>query len=196
KDKVNIISINKQIIGDKNFNSPGNFSYCGNIVPLNHEIAEESSFSKELLESIRKLFLELNLKGSNGIDFVINGKQFFFMEINPRFQGSIECVEYATGINIVKNHIAAFQGIDLGISENPKYKRKAIKAILFANSEENISVKKYPKSKWIVDRTQYGVLLENGDPFCSIVKPIKAYERDYQNTVKLAKKIIELNQIK
>jgi predicted ATP-grasp superfamily ATP-dependent carboligase len=195
KDLVQIISVNKQLIGDKNLGAPGDFSYCGNIVPLNDKKFDQNKvFQMELLESIRTLFKKLNLIGSNGIDFVIKDNQAYFMEINPRFQGSIECVQYATGYNLVKLHIDAFNKIIHDIPEIPKYKKSAIKGILFSNSEENVLVKRYPKNKWIVDRTHNNVLLEKNDPFCSIVMPIKTSENGYEKIIKVAEKILSINK--
>ncbi len=193
KDVVQILSINKQIIGDSNFNSPGDFSYCGNIVPLkeveiNHKLLDES------LENVREIFLKLDLVGSNGIDFVIKNDKLFFMEINPRFQGSLECVEYATGHNVVKLHIDAFDGVIHEIPEKPKYHNYSVKGILFSDIEDKFPVVKYPRSKWIVDRTHYNVLLEKGDPFCSIVLQAKSAENGYNSTTKLAEKIMKVNR--
>ena len=55
-------------------------------------------------------------------------------------------------------------------------------------------VVKYPRSRWIVDRTHYNVLLERGDPFCSIVLPAKSAESGYNSAIKLAEKIMKVNR--
>ena len=196
KDLVQIISINRQLIGDKNLGSPGDFSYCGNIVPLGDKsFNQNKELQMALLESIRNLFKKVDLIGTNGIDFVIKNGKVYFMEINPRFQGSIECVQYATGYNLVKLHIDAFNNIIHDIPEIPRYKKSAIKGILFSNSEENFTVKKYPRNKWIVDRTHYDVILENNDPFCSVVMPFKKSENGYLKLTAIIKKIENLNQV-
>ena len=194
KNLVQIISINKQLIGDKNLGSPGDFSYCGNIVPLeDKQLEQDKEYQIELLESIRKLFKKVDLKGTNGIDFVLKNGKAYFMEINPRFQGSIECIQYATDYNLVKLHVDAFNNIIHDIPEIPKYKRSAIKGILFSNSEKDFSVKKYPRNKWIVDRTHYDVILEENDPFCSIVMPISSGEVGYNKMKKITEKILSMN---
>ncbi len=193
KDIVQVLSINKQIIGDSNFNSPGDFSYCGNVVPL-QKLETKAKLLDHTLEHIREVFLKLDLKGSNGIDFVIKNEKLFFMEINPRFQGSLECVEYATGYNVVQLHIDAFNGILHELPKKPKYHNFSVKGILFSDIEEKFPVLKYPKSKWIVDRTHYKVLLEKGDPFCSIVLPAKSAENGYNSAIKLAEKIMNVNR--
>ncbi|MHA1126386.1 MAG: ATP-grasp domain-containing protein [Candidatus Heimdallarchaeota archaeon] len=194
KDLVQIISVNRQLIGDKNLGSPGDFSYCGNIVPLeDKQFTQNKEFQLEILESIHALFKKVDLTGTNGIDFVIKDNKAYFMEINPRFQGSIECIQYATDYNLVKLHIDAFNNIIHDIPEIPRYKRSAIKGILFSNSEENFSVKKYPRNKWIVDRTHYDVVLEKNDPFCSIVMPTKSNDEGYKKMRIIAEKILSIN---
>ncbi|MHA1440907.1 MAG: ATP-grasp domain-containing protein, partial [Candidatus Heimdallarchaeota archaeon] len=65
KNLVQIVSVNKQLIGDKNLGSPGDFSYCGNIVPL---VDKSFNNNKEILESIRLLFKKVDLVGTNGIE--------------------------------------------------------------------------------------------------------------------------------
>ena len=190
---VQILSINKQLIGDKSFNSPGDFAYCGNIVPL--ELTEKNTnLLESSIEKIEKLFDSLDLIGSNGIDFVVKDEELFFMEVNPRFQGSLECVEHATGHNIVKLHIDAFNEKIHQLPKKPVYQKYSVKGILFSDKESSFPVLKYPRSKWIVDRTHYKTILENGDPFCSIVLPAKSAERGYKRAQKLAKKILDLNQ--
>ena len=115
--------------------------------------------------------------------------------IAPRFQGSLECVQYATGINVVKEHLNSFEGWTIGSRIFPAYKRAAVKGILFSDNEENFSVKGYPKSRWIVDRTHHGVIMEKGDPFCSVVFPVRNVENGTKKLSKFIKKIKEMNQI-
>ncbi len=194
-DKVRILSINRQLIGDEKLNAPSEFAYCGNVVPLDEPTyMNNEQFMTRLITSIKSLFAELKLVGSNGIDFVIKDDKIFFMEINPRFQGSIECVQYATGENIIKLHLESFEGKLVKVNEKPKYKRYGIKGILFSNNEQSFPVIAYPESKWIVDRTQYNTILENNDPFCSIVLPVKNPQKGYSEIYTLAKKIMEMNQ--
>ncbi|MBK5113697.1 MAG: ATP-grasp domain-containing protein [Candidatus Heimdallarchaeota archaeon] len=196
KKEVQLISINRQLIGDKNLRAPSEFAYSGNIIPLNYQSHKEnSSLEERHLESIRKLFLNLQLRGSNGVDFVIKDEKLFFMEVNPRFQGSIECVQYATGHNLVKLHLDAFHNVKHELPEKPNYKQSSVKGILFSDSEQPFPVKGYPKNEWVVDRTHKEVLLEKTDPFCSIVLPCKDSEKGYKEVCEIAEKITEMNKI-
>ncbi|NHJ32973.1 MAG: ATP-grasp domain-containing protein [Asgard group archaeon] len=195
KKEVQLLSVNRQLIGDKNLRAPSEFAYTGNIVPLNYDTyKEDSSLEEQHLESIRKLFQSLKLIGSNGVDFVIRDEKLFFMEVNPRFQGSIECVQYTTGYNLVQLHIDAFHNIKHDIPAVPKYNQFSVKGILFSDSEKPFPVKGYPRNEWIVDRTHKKVLLEKTDPFCSIILPCKEAEKGYRKVCEIANKITELNK--
>ncbi len=195
KKEVQLISVNRQLIGDKNLRAPSEFAYTGNIVPLNYEIYQEKSIlEKQHFEVIKKLFQNLQLRGSNGVDFVIKDEKLYFMEVNPRFQGSIECVQLATGYNLVQLHLDAFHNKKHNLPAYPIYKQQSVKGILFSDSEQVFPVKGYPKNEWIVDRTHMDVLLEKTDPFCSIVLPCNDSEKGYQKVCDIANKIIEMNK--
>ncbi|TET28197.1 MAG: ATP-grasp domain-containing protein [Candidatus Heimdallarchaeota archaeon] len=196
KNEVQILSVNRQLIGDKNLRAPSEFAYSGNIVPLNYDsYNKDSSLEEKHLETIRKLFQKLQLMGSNGVDFIFKNEKLFFMEVNPRFQGSIECVQYATGYNLVQLHLDAFHKIKHDLPAIPIHKRFSVKGILFSDCEQPFPVKEYPKNEWIVDRTHKEVLLEKSDPFCSIVLPCKDPEKGYRTICDIANKITEMNKI-
>ncbi len=194
KNNFRLLSLNKQLIGDKKLRAPGAFSYCGNIVPLESNYINREMYN-QLKDKIKNLFSKLNLVGTNGIDFVIKNDKFYFMEINPRFQGSLECIQYATGINIVKAHLDSFNDNINYLNENPKYKSASIKGILFSDNEKNFQVKKYPDEEWIVDRTHFNVILEKTDPFCSIVLPTNNIQKDLKKVYSLADKILKMNKV-
>ncbi|MCK4371386.1 MAG: ATP-grasp domain-containing protein, partial [Candidatus Lokiarchaeota archaeon] len=75
-----IISINRQIIGEKFLNAPKDFMYCGNIVPAGLSEDEE----KIIAEMSIYLTIELGIKGINGFDFVLKDQYPYLMECNPR----------------------------------------------------------------------------------------------------------------
>ncbi len=97
------IAVNEQLAGiDTLTGMP--FAYCGNITPY---ISEHNDWMRET--SI-KLAKELKLIGSNGVDFIITDKGPVVLEVNPRFQGSIDTVERSTGHNIFRLHHESFLG--------------------------------------------------------------------------------------
>jgi predicted ATP-grasp superfamily ATP-dependent carboligase len=102
-EKAVAIAVNEQLAGiDMLTGMP--FAYCGNITPY---ISEHNDWMRET--SI-KLAKELKLIGSNGVDFIITDKGPVVLEVNPRFQGSIDTVERSTGHNIFRLHHESFLG--------------------------------------------------------------------------------------
>jgi predicted ATP-grasp superfamily ATP-dependent carboligase len=72
------------------------------------------------------------------MDFIITEKGPVILEINARFQGSLDSVEIATGINLFQAHVDAFKGM---LPEKPKYQRWGGRTILYA-SEKPVIVSK------------------------------------------------------
>ncbi|MCL7415429.1 MAG: ATP-grasp domain-containing protein [ANME-2 cluster archaeon] len=122
KKQATAIAINEQLAGlDWLTDIP--FAYCGNITP------HESEYGKWICDTAVELAVKLKLLGSNGVDFIITEHGPVVLEINPRFQGSIDTVENATGINVFQSHIEAFEGL---VPLPTNYLNYSVKAIFFA----------------------------------------------------------------
>ncbi|MCS7143946.1 MAG: ATP-grasp domain-containing protein, partial [Archaeoglobaceae archaeon] len=75
-----------------------------------------------------------DLKGSIGIDFILADKPYV-LELNPRFQGSLDSVEWSLDVNLFSLHVKAFEEKKI---EKMKPKRFAIRAIYFADRDLSI----------------------------------------------------------
>lgn len=104
KERAVAIAVNEQLIGTS-WLTEMPFAYCGNITPF------ETSYALEMKQIAENLILELGLVGSNGVDFIITEKGPVVIEVNARFQGSLDSVEMATGLNLLDSHLKAFEGI-------------------------------------------------------------------------------------
>lgn len=103
KEKAVAIAVNEQLIGTPWFtNMP--FAYCGNITPF------DTPYASEMKQISEELILEMGLIGSNGVDFIITENGPVVIEMNARFQGSLDTVEMSTGINLLDAHMKAFEG--------------------------------------------------------------------------------------
>jgi len=101
----------------------GRFRYAGNLAP--HPCTEEA------LEMAVEVACTFRVRGWCGVDLV-EGRDgsYLFLELNPRFQGSLDAVEGAYGIGIVEAHIAASEGeLPEGM---PEPKRVCARLTLFA----------------------------------------------------------------
>ncbi len=107
KSNFKVLSINKQLIGIKKYGTNLPFKYCGNIIPLNCPI----NIAQKIENVSIKISKKFKLTGIFGIDFVLKENEPFFMEINPRFPGTIELLAMISELNPVKLHLDAIQGI-------------------------------------------------------------------------------------
>ncbi len=122
-DDAVVVALNEQLIGIP-WLTRLPFAYCGNITPFHTE------FGNEMIKYAKQIALEFKLLGSNGVDFILSQKGVFVIEINPRFQGSLDTVELSTGISIFDSHVRSFAG-ELPVLRKASF--FAAKAVLFAD---------------------------------------------------------------
>jgi len=157
------LTVNEQLLGMHEVSQQEPFGYCGNVVPL--------SANKVIVERCKKVANRIashfNLAGSNGIDFVITEKgNPYVIEVNPRFQGTLECVERILGINIVEAHVeACTQGNLLAIRREPS--GFCVRLISFA--KQRLIVPDLSTFGEVRDIPLPGVIVEKGEPICSII---------------------------
>ena len=128
-----------------------NYSYVGNIVPLDensfnalnsknkttttkskkYSKEEITELNKEMKEVSEDLIKEFKLIGSNGVDFKIDTQKedLKIIEVNPRLQGTYQLCENSLGINMLEAHIKACEG---ELIEMHKPKQYSIKKIVYA----------------------------------------------------------------
>ncbi|MGB9693351.1 MAG: ATP-grasp domain-containing protein [Fervidobacterium sp.] len=156
-----VVSINEQLIGVKKLGCTTPFGYCGNVVPL--------KLDNKILRRVEQISLtlgtRLKLVGTNGFDFVIRPDgEPFLMEVNPRFQGTLELVKYVTGLNLVEWHIKACYG-ELP-KEIPPYRGYAAKMIIFAKRKSIIP--DLSGINHLFDVPNPGTIVNKGNPICTV----------------------------
>ena len=125
KNEALPVAVNEQLIGIP-WLSRLPFAYCGNITPFRTDQAEEMEALAE------ELVLEFKLLGSNGVDFLVSEKGPVVLEINPRFQGSLDTVEKAMNINLFEAHAGCFRG---ELPEKPEAKCFAARGMIYSDRE-------------------------------------------------------------
>jgi predicted ATP-grasp superfamily ATP-dependent carboligase len=98
------VAISEQLLGLKGLGPITRFGWCGSVTPL------RTKFAKEIEEIANSVTTDLGLVGTNGIDFVIGANGPVVVEINPRFQASLNTIESALGLNMVDAHIRSCKG--------------------------------------------------------------------------------------
>ncbi len=163
-ETARILTINEQLLGMKAFGQEEKFTYCGNIVPL----SVDSEFKQDCEELASKITYSYGLKGSNGIDIVIpkDTKRLYVMEVNPRFQGTLECVERYLNINLVSEHIKACSESELPKYSEPNESIYFTRVILYSRS--NFIAPDLSFYDFVRDVPRSGYSVSKGEPFCSL----------------------------
>jgi predicted ATP-grasp superfamily ATP-dependent carboligase len=101
-----VVGVSEQLVGMQKFGSQG-FRYCGNLLPIPETMAADTG--RLILDKVRRLagFLtkDYGLVGLNGIDFILNGDQIYFTEVNPRYTASMEIIEIAYELPMFHLHM-------------------------------------------------------------------------------------------
>ena len=157
------LTVNEQLLGVSEVGQEEPFGYCGNVVPL---VATRAVIDKckGIAERITSHF---GLVGSNGVDLVVSKEGIpYVVEVNPRFQGTLECVERVLGINMVEAHVkACLQGILPTIVKKPAV--FCTRLILFA--PQRSMVPDLNAFEEVRDISLPKVIIEKGEPVCSIL---------------------------
>ena len=162
-----------------------NYSYVGNIVPLDENsfnalnsknkttTTKSKKYSKEEITDLNKemkdvsedLIKEFKLIGSNGVDFKIDTQKedLKIIEVNPRLQGTYQLCENSLGINMLDAHIKACEG---ELIEIPKPKQYSIKKIVYAPKDVIIRDLKINN---LYDIPHNGEIIQKDNPIATII---------------------------
>jgi hypothetical protein len=119
-----------------------------------------------------KVISHFELVGSNGVDFVISEDTPFVIEVNPRFQGTLECVERVLDINLVEAHINAC--IEDRIPPALEATCYCTRLIIFAPFR--CVVPDLTNLEFVRDIPLPNIIVQEGEPLCSIVTGDKSGE--------------------
>jgi len=151
------LAANEQLIGESWTGAKG-FRYCGNITPL------EPLPKSDIANMAERIVARLGLLGSNGVDFLLTEEGPVVVEVNCRFQGSLDTVECATGINVFEAHLNSFRGL---LPSRPAIKCSAGRAIIYA--PRSLEIKESLLFPWTADVPRPGSRIERDDPILSIM---------------------------
>ncbi|MEM3770073.1 MAG: ATP-grasp domain-containing protein [Candidatus Bathyarchaeia archaeon] len=182
KKEVKVLSINEQLLGLPSVFQDEPFCYCGNIVPfqVTKSILEKCKFIAE------KIALHFGLIGSNGIDIVISEDGTpHVIEVNPRFQGTLGCVEKVLGINIVDAHVKACLYDELPTTMLPS--NFCTRLILYA--PRRVVVPDLTTLQGVQNIPPPQSIIEKGEPLCSVLAEGESRKISLQKANDLAKVI-------
>jgi len=152
------ISFNEQFL--RGGNGEKSYGFSGAITPFCHPLEDEIIKTAETAAALS------GCVGSVGVDFIAGEKEFWAIEINPRFQATMDIIELSFGVNIFNLHIDACMGILPPPYEN-NAKKYTTRRVIFA--DRDIMVKDdlcefYPQ---IADIPRIGTVIEDGSAILS-----------------------------
>ena len=156
------LTVNRQLLGVHSLGSPEAFSYCGNVVP--HDTSETVlSRCRDVSARVAEAF---GLVGSNGVDLVIDDSGLpWVIEVNPRFQGTLECVERVLDINLVEVHIETCREGRLPVLG--RWNGYCVRLVLYGRGRSAVpDLRLFPEAR---DIPVPGVIVEKDEPLCSVV---------------------------
>jgi len=189
-NECEVISINRQIIGEQFLNSPKEFMYCGNIVPA--DLPKEDDI---LISKISKtLANELGLKGINGFDFVLKEHYPYLMEVNPRIPGSIRASEMSYDLNLLDLHVKSFDltkwNIIKKLISSKKLSGFSTKLIIFSPKEiKKDLISEINNLEYIHDKSESTKSILKGEPLCTVLYKGKNLIESYSGAMDIVNKI-------
>jgi uncharacterized protein len=120
----------------------------------------------EMIRRAEEIAAASGCLGSIGVDFVLGEEHPWAIEVNPRFQATVDTIEMATGVNLFSLHLDACRGrLPAGMPEN---KRFAVRRILFAERDQVVKADLAAFTPSVADIPWPGTHLEEGQAVVSV----------------------------
>lgn len=180
RDGAKTVCLNEQLCGEPFLHAP-HLRYCGNISPI-------SCHRQRRIERLAELVCEeLGLLGSCGVDFVV-GDEPWVIEVNPRFQGSLDTVEEALGVSIFRAHVDAILGREIKLATS----RSGVWARGIYHTPVDVVVGDEPffyeglKSGTLRDVPRVGTHMPEGEPLVSLMAHGSSREQAMRRLMELS----------
>ena len=171
--------VNSRLLTQHDFEKNNQFKYVGNILPLTEKsilapVKNTDAINREMADASEKLIRKFELIGSNGVDFILNKNGLYVIEINPRIQGTFECVQQALGINMLEAHIKACQNEIIAIDKAKYYSYKKI-----IYSPKTVKYEKIDLNN-LYDMPHLGSITQKDEPLLTIIDKNKDFDKLYE----------------
>ncbi|MDD3976988.1 MAG: ATP-grasp domain-containing protein [Methanomicrobium sp.] len=151
------VSFNEQFL--RGGNKDKSYGFSGAITPFTHPM------EKEIVKTAEKIVSLSGCIGSVGVDFIAGEDSFYAIEINPRFQATMDIVEKSYGINLFNAHMSACTGL-LPHPDIRRAKQYTARKVLFAPKDIVVKDDLSVFSPDIADIPLIGTEIEEG---CAVV---------------------------
>ncbi|MBE6485432.1 MAG: ATP-grasp domain-containing protein [Methanosphaera stadtmanae] len=172
---IDMVTTSEQIVGSKMLGA-SEFMYCGNITPLINS-------NPKLINISTKISKMFKLLGSNGIDFILKKNKVYVIEVNPRIQGTFECVESSFNMNLAKAHMDVCNDVKVNIPSLQKFTVKLL-PYSFDDAKYNII-----EDTYIKDVSSQDLTIKKGFPISTILVSDRILENAMSKAEIIRKKI-------
>ncbi len=155
--RAQAIAANEQILRGSGESA---FGFCGSVTPFEHPLCPQ------VMEAAEKVAAASGCRGTIGIDFVAGDDSSWAIEVNPRFQGTVDTVEMACGCNLFDLHVNACRG--MLPDPVPRPRQVAARSILFADRDVTVSADLSPLKNFIADIPWPGTHFEAAQALVSV----------------------------
>ncbi|MCC7565201.1 MAG: ATP-grasp domain-containing protein [Methanomicrobiaceae archaeon] len=136
------------------------YGYSGSITPFFHPLAGRMAALAEQIAAAS------GCVGSVGIDFMVDRDRVWAIEINPRFQATLDTVEMATGCSVFEMHVDACRG--RMPDRMPESRQVSVRSILFADRDMTAATDLSRLSPAVADIPWPGTSFEEGQAVISV----------------------------
>jgi uncharacterized protein len=150
------IAANEQILRGQGASVYG---FSGSVTPIEHP------HTTRMLALAEQIAAASGCKGTIGVDFVLGTEGPYAIEVNPRFQGTLDTVESAYDCNLFEYHVNACKGM---LPDPKKPIRFAARSILFADQDLTLSVDLKKLSPVVADIPWPGTFFEKDQAIVSV----------------------------
>jgi uncharacterized protein len=163
-----LLGVSEQLIGHRGLGGRG-YAWCGNLVPPRLGETQRRALAFAARTICAHLASAFGLRGLFGVDLVWDGERAWFVEVNPRPTGSLECVEAAHEVGVFAAHLEGCDGRLPPIAPDPAPRRAAGKAILFATRDLHVGDTRGWPARGIRDVPHPRERIAAGGPICTLV---------------------------
>lgn len=157
--RAQAIAVNEQFLRE---DEDAAFGFSGSVTPaLSHP------FTSRLIDRAERAAAASGCIGSVGVDFVCDGDEAWAIEINPRFQATVDTVELATGVNLFDLHLDACRGRIPG--SMPPARFVGIRRIIFSDRDLVVRSDLAPLAPGVADIPRVGTEIEAGHAVVSVL---------------------------
>lgn len=113
---------------------------------------------------------KFKLRGLNSLDFIFDGEQCLFLELNPRPSASLQLYNVA----VMHAHLACFINHPV---KTQSWRESAVAYRIIVAEAETLIESTHHWPDWIVDRPSDGSIIRQGEPICSIIARSHSYRQ-------------------